>query len=185
MLPRQPTHKSKEDNNSVGPVPITPTQIANIKALVDAWTSPGQPGSFLSSPDAPRVCILDGFLLYTPELRPVHSLLDVRLFLLVSYAKAKQRREARDGYVTLDGFWKDPPGYVDHIVWPNYVKAHGWLFEDGNVEGPLVPDASREGVLTSGEGGQSGGLDAELAANVEWAVETLLKELERIGKEAT
>ncbi|THV63449.1 hypothetical protein D6D27_10612, partial [Aureobasidium pullulans] len=25
----------------------------------------------------------------------------------------KQRREARSGYVTLEGFWEDPPGYVD------------------------------------------------------------------------
>ena len=49
----------------------------------------------------------------------------------------KSRREARSGYVTLEGFWEDPPGYVENIVWPNYVKDHAFLFVDGDVEGEL------------------------------------------------
>lgn len=53
----------------------------------------------------------------------------------LSYATAKARREARTGYVTLEGFWEDPPGYVDNVVWPNYVKDHSQLFENGDVEG--------------------------------------------------
>lgn len=49
----------------------------------------------------------------------------------------KQRREARSGYVTLEGFWHDPPDYVDQIVWPNYVQDHAFLFVDGDVEGEI------------------------------------------------
>lgn len=56
---------------------------------------------------------------------------------LSRHKKAKARREARSGYVTLEGFWEDPPGYVDKVVWPNYVKDHSFLFVDGNVEGLL------------------------------------------------
>ncbi|KAJ5783356.1 uncharacterized protein N7518_009033 [Penicillium psychrosexuale] len=33
-------------------------------------------------------------------------------------------------------FWVDPPGYVDDIVWPQYVIDHSWLLiaEDGDKE---------------------------------------------------
>lgn len=55
----------------------------------------------------------------------------------------KQRREARSGYVTLEGFWEDPPGYVDDIVWPNYVQDHAFLFVDGNVEGDIDSEACK------------------------------------------
>lgn len=57
--------------------------------------------------------------------------------ILCRYKKAKARREARSGYVTLEGFWQDPPGYVDKVVWPNYVKDHAFMFADGDPEGPL------------------------------------------------
>ena len=49
----------------------------------------------------------------------------------------QSRREARSGYVTLEGFWEDPPGYVDNVVWPNYVRDHAFLFKGGDVEGDL------------------------------------------------
>jgi len=42
--------------------------------------------------------------------------------------------------VTLEGFWEDPPGYVDKIVWPNYVKEHAFLFHGGDVEGGVLQD---------------------------------------------
>lgn len=38
--------------------------------------------------------------------------------------------------MTIEGFWEDPPEYVDNVVWPNYVKDHSFLFQKGNVEGP-------------------------------------------------
>ncbi|ODM23231.1 hypothetical protein SI65_00820 [Aspergillus cristatus] len=93
-------------------------------------------------------------------LRPVHDNIDVRLFLPAAYEDVKTRREARSGYVTSgsvqepplpqrnsasDGsgeggegqqtFWEDPPGYVDDIVWPHYVRDHAWL---------LVPEGEQD-----------------------------------------
>lgn len=47
------------------------------------------------------LCLVDGFLLYTDP--SVVKELDVRLFLRAPYEKLKARREARSGYVTLDG----------------------------------------------------------------------------------
>jgi nicotinamide/nicotinate riboside kinase len=108
------------------------------------------------------------------------SLLDVKLFLRVSKTRAVRRRELRDGYVTLEGFWKDPPGYVEKIVWPDHVEAHSWLFEGGQVEGGRM-DAGvlrREGieVLDGSEHGE----DVEFGRVLEWAVEALIRALERI-----
>ncbi|KAH8677483.1 P-loop containing nucleoside triphosphate hydrolase protein [Xylariales sp. PMI_506] len=183
---------SKEDQNSVGQCPVSDAKIAAMKSKVDAWLQPGQPGhqilidssSSSSSSTAAtsplRVCLLDGFLLYSQEMAAagVMDLLDVKLFLLVSRARATQRREARDGYVTLEGFWADPPGYVDKVVWPNYAESHAWLFEGGDVEGALAaPVLEENGILA-----QAGkGLDVDMETTFEWTVETLMRQLEEHG----
>ena len=102
--------------------------------------------------------------------------IDVKLFLRASYDKAKQRRDARDGYVTLEGFWEDPPGYVDMVVWPNYVQEHAWMFEGGDVEGVYKREVLRnEGILVP----EWDEADIDMATVLEWAVETILKELEK------
>jgi nicotinamide/nicotinate riboside kinase len=103
----------------------------------------------------------------------IQSQIDIKLFLRVSYTKAKARREARSGYVTLEGFWEDPPGYVDKIVWPNYVEDHKWMFEGEDVEGKLKEDVVKEwGIKTQG-----GGVDVDMTTTLEWAVETLMEQL--------
>ena len=108
------------------------------------------------------------------EMRDVREAFDVRLFLRTSYATAKQRREARKGYVTLEGFWEDPPGYVDQIVWPNYVQDHKFLFERGDVEADLdagvCEELGIEGMPREAEGNLSVGL--------EWAVRVLEKRIQ-------
>lgn len=107
----------------------------------------------------------------------VQPTMDIKLFLRVSYAKAKARREARSGYVTLEGFWEDPPGYVDKIVWPNYVQDHEWMFEDGDVEGRFG-----EGVLErTGIRCQEGEVDADMERTLKWAVEILMEMLPSIA----
>jgi nicotinamide/nicotinate riboside kinase len=173
---------SKEDKNSVGPCPVPDATIAALKAKVADWTQPGRPGyGLLVAPEGRhlRLCLLDGFLLYCPAMAGVMRHLDVKLFLLVSREHATRRREARDGYVTLEGFWKDPPGYVDKIVWPNYAEAHAWLFEGGNVEGELRRDVlEREGI----EAQVGKGLDVDMETTLEWAVDTVMRSLERIGR---
>ncbi|KAH8899507.1 nicotinamide riboside kinase 1 [Thozetella sp. PMI_491] len=178
----QPTLESKEDKNSVGECPVSSATIDAMKDKVRAWMAPGQPGERVLANTQLRVCLLDGFLLYAEPMLGVMSQLDIKLFLLVSRAKATQRREARDGYVTLEGFWKDPPGYVDKIVWPNYVDSHKWLFENGDVEGKLKEDV----MAANGIQAQTKkGLDVEFATTLEWAVDTLMKELEAFAAKSS
>ncbi|KAK5660796.1 hypothetical protein OQA88_12164 [Cercophora sp. LCS_1] len=171
-----PTISSKEDQNSVGTIPVTDAQLSEIRNRVSQWLSPGSPGHKIFSSEI-RICLLDGFLLYSPpEFTQVMSNLDIKLFLLVSREKATRRREARDGYVTLEGFWTDPPGYVDKIVWPNYVEAHRWLFDGGDVEGGMVREEvlDREGIRTPG------GVDVEFGEVLEWAVGEVMRRLEEL-----
>lgn len=109
------------------------------------------------------------------------SLIDIKFFLQVSRARATQRREARDGYVTIEGFWKDPPGYVDKIVWPNYVEAHRWMFVDGDVEGGKLDwEVLREkGVVAQKpKDGNVSGSDYDFEETLEWAVEEVMRTLE-------
>ncbi|KAK8134029.1 ribosylnicotinamide kinase [Apiospora sp. TS-2023a] len=176
---------SKEDKNSVGECPVSDAKRDDIRKKVEAWTQPGQPGhEVLVQSQQPggeglKICLLDGFLLYSREMQEVMDQLDVKMFLLVSKAKATQRREARDGYVTLEGFWKDPPDYVDKIVWPNYAESHAWLFEKADVEGELNQVVLKEKKILAQQGR---GLDVDMETTFEWTVNTLLQQLEGFGK---
>lgn len=120
-----PDFVSKEDQNSVGEVDVDKSMIEDLQWKASKWMFA----------DAPPIAIIDGFLLYSEGMKAVRDLIDVKLFLRTDYETAKARREARNGYVTLEGFWEDPPGYVDKVVWPNYVKDHAFMFKGGDVEG--------------------------------------------------
>ena len=100
-----------------------------------------------------RFVIVDGIMLFnegspliaTPSATPDSANpLDLALFVRAPYFDLLKRREARAGYVTLEGFWVDPPGYFDDIVWPGYVKSHSYLFEDGHVDGPVQTTPTRQ-----------------------------------------
>ena len=82
--------------------------------------------------------IIDGFLLLGDSVPEVRDQLDIKVLLRSKYEDSKQRREARSGYyVTHEGYWEDPPGYFDQIVWPNFVKYHSFLFDGGDVQGQV------------------------------------------------
>lgn len=133
-----------------------------------------------------RVVMVEGFLLFGKSLREkACEIFDVNILLRATYDTAKKRREKRNGYVTLEGFWKDPEGYFERVVWPGFVREHGWLFEGGNVEG-VVGRGVREGQWGSVVVGliEEGGLDGL----VEWVVGELKREVEglvwREGRES-
>lgn len=173
----QPGFDSKEDRNDIGPCPVAPSTIAALKSKVAQWALPGQPGhGILDSSDNPlRMCILDGFLLYAPSMSTIQPHMDIKFFLRVSYERAKARREARSGYATIEGFWEDPPGYVDKIVWPNYVHEHSWMFADGNVEGRLKEKVLKEWNIYC----QSDkGVDVDMETTLKWTVDVLMKQLQ-------
>lgn len=76
---------------------------------------------FVQDPEAIFV-IVDGFMLYWDE--KVSQQLDCKITFTGSYETLKSRREKRQGYHTLEGYWVDPPGYFDKIVWPEYLKMN-------------------------------------------------------------
>ena len=166
---------SKEDQNEVSGSHVSESAVEALKASAESWLA----GLKLMDEAEIRICILDGFLLFSDPSLPlipksIRELFDVKLFLRSTYAVTKARREARKGYVTLEGFWEDPEGYVDEIVWPNYVKAHAWMFENGDVDhGALRPDVDREGIIVGpGKG------DVEMEQVLKWGCHTLQKEVE-------
>jgi nicotinamide/nicotinate riboside kinase len=149
--------------------------IETLKETVRAWREPGNPGhGLLDSEESPiRLCVFDGFLLYSESMAVVQPHIDIKLFLRVSYAKAKARREARSGYVTLEGFWEDPPGYVDKIVWPNYVNDHKWMFENEDVEGEFKSEILKKWDIQT----QLGEPDVDMDTTLVWAVKKLMEQL--------
>ncbi|KAJ2964239.1 hypothetical protein NQZ79_g800 [Umbelopsis isabellina] len=80
-----------------------------------------------------RFVITDGILLFWDPL--IYKEFDSSIFIHASRATLKQRREARQGYVTQEGYWIDPPGYFDDLVWPQYVKWNAHLFPNGDAKG--------------------------------------------------
>lgn len=123
---------SKEDRNDVGESGVSAETVRQLKDEVSERLGRGA-----ESTQAQRLVIVDGFLLFGETVKAVRECFDIRLMLRATYAAAKKRREARSGYATIEGFWEDPPGYVDKIVWPAYVEEHAFLFEDGDVEGKI------------------------------------------------
>lgn len=163
---------SKEDKNAVGDCGISDAAIEACKARVDAFfTQPGVEQKW----GGRRIAIIDGFLLYSKEMAElgIRHQFDAKLFLRTTYATAKRRREARTGYVTLEGFWEDPPGYVDDIVWPNYVKDHKFLFKGEDVDGELDEEVCKQiGVKAMPKDAAE-----DMGKVLEWATDVIIDEL--------
>ncbi|KAI9681337.1 MAG: ribosylnicotinamide kinase [Caeruleum heppii] len=158
--------------------------------------------------------LIDGFLLFPPSVSTIRQLLHIKLFLPLSRTEVLRRRGGREGYVTSSssssitknpsstnpslphpdgpqGFWKDPPGYVEQVVWPRYVQEHGVLFEDSErCVGRVDEVVEREWgvrVFDEGEGegegdgdrkGKEGG-NGGWEERVRWAVGEVVHELVR------
>lgn len=148
--------KSQEETNTLGPSNVSEEKIAELRS------------SFQFSEEV-KYIIVEGIMLFYDgsPLLSKHQL-DLALFLRSRYADLKARREARDGYVTLEGFWKDPPGYFDDIVWPGYVKSHSHLFVDRKLEGPLTDTA-----LTSYKLNIPPSLDMNMQDILEWSLDKI------------
>jgi nicotinamide/nicotinate riboside kinase len=155
--------ESKEDQNSVGEHGVSQSVLEDLRGKVRGWFDGNEKW------DGKRMCVVDGFLLFSDEMEDIRKLFDVRLFLRTSYETAKRRREARSGYVTLEGFWEDPPGYVDRVVWPNYVQDHKFLFEGGDVEGELDESVCRRIDIH----GMPREAEESMEKCLKWAVEVL------------
>lgn len=129
---------------------------------------------------------------------------DVKLFLSTSKEKAQERRLVRDCYIDAPAgkripgqLWKTD-GYFEEVVWENYVKENGWLFEDGAAQGKdsetgVSSSLASDGAVVDGCSGvkmciasdkakEMGvhvrpGLDAGISDTIHWAVGVILEEL--------
>lgn len=88
-----------------------------------------------------RFVIVDGFMLYWDK--KVMDQLDCKISLMTSYATLKSRREERQGYHTEGGYWIDPPGYFDKIVWPEYLRLNE---HDDTLEDVLKIDTDKNSI---------------------------------------
>lgn len=90
-----------------------------------------------SSPTSPTSPTLITSTTSSDPLSHLHhltsTLLSPRLFLPTTLPQLLHRRLNRTGYVTLEGFWTDPPGYCQDVVWPNYARDHAWMYVGGDV----------------------------------------------------
>ncbi|KAF2829700.1 P-loop containing nucleoside triphosphate hydrolase protein [Ophiobolus disseminans] len=155
--------ESLEDQNSVGEHGVSESEVQKLRERAKGW--------FDDRPEweGRRISVVDGFLLFSEDMQDVRSLFDIKLFLRTRYETAKRRREARSGYVTIEGFWEDPPGYVDKVVWPNYVADHKFLFEDEDVGKEL----DKEVCKRVGINGMPQEAEENMTSCLEWAVGVL------------
>ena len=154
---------SKEDQNDVGETGVSEEAVPRLK---------GEAGDGVGER---LLVIVDGFLLFGESVASVREQLDVKVLLRARFEDAKMRRERRSGYVTLEGFWEDPPGYVEKVVWPNYVEEHGFLFEKGDVEGEVRQDMCEKLGIRIIPGGGEWGMERCL----EWVVDIVKEEVEK------
>lgn len=162
-----PTLVSKEDQNPTPPTPVSACTIARLRGVVGDWLA-----SPLRHPRITRthpLILLDGFLLYAPPVTCLLPRLDMRLFLTASHDDVVRRREGRGGYVTAEGWWADPAGYVEEVMWGNYVRDHGFMFVGGDV------GAGVDEVVCAGLGVRAAPGGVGIEGVLEWAVGVVME----------
>ena len=154
---------SKEDQNEVGPNDVPDEVIEEYRRKVKTNVT---------------ICLLDGFLLYpTPDWDVPDLPLDVKLFVRTTLDRVMARRGKRSGYVTLEGFWADPPGYIEDVVWPNYERAHKWMFEGGDCNDGEVKNQVNGIEVAPGKG------EKDMKDLLSWAVEVISKQVAEGGSD--
>lgn len=166
------TGKIPEDRKSQGVLPLDESNENEIKVALAVERLKGENKSrwLRQRP----LLIVEGFLLFPSPPLPaaLPPFFDVKILLRVDRDVAKERRQARAGYVTLDGFWTDPPGYFDDVVWPNYVESHERYFVRGNVEGKVDEEKCKE------VGAHIGPREGVIVEVLEWVVSVIKREVE-------
>lgn len=153
-------HKHDGVHGAINGIP--PQTLERVKSSVQNWIGPLLRGR--------QLVVVDGFLLFGTSIpASFQDLFDIKILLRARYEDAKRRREQRNGYVTLEGFWEDPEGYFDQVVWPNYVVEYGGLMGGEGEEGE--GEGEKKGIrLSDSEWG--------LEECLEWVVGVLRREIE-------
>lgn len=118
---------------------------------------------------------------------------DIKLFLPTSKSVAKARRFSRKPYIDppvgnrIEGqYWKTE-GYFENVVWPNYEKSHGWLFnigKEGASSGPSCAaeygsDKSSAQFYWKKDDVHIRETDAGVEETLSWAVDVILAEMSK------
>lgn len=109
-----PYLKSKEDLNEIKDSGISDETVDRLRSQVRGRLKQflrerGDDDGGRKSMSSLKFAFVEGFLLYAPPtsmspshpLRPIHSKIDISLFLPATYSLVKERREGRSGYVTI------------------------------------------------------------------------------------
>ncbi|KAI9225473.1 MAG: P-loop containing nucleoside triphosphate hydrolase protein [Piptocephalis tieghemiana] len=95
--------------------------------------------------------LVDGFLLFHDTR--VRDIFPHRIYVYADKSILRERRKSREGYAGTDGgFWKDPPGYFDRLVWPAFLHWNSHLLEaiqtgQGQcIQGMLTLDSGKESL---------------------------------------
>ena len=91
-----------------------------------------------------EIVLVEGFLLFGKSTTEIGNQFDLRILLRGKYEDIKRRRESRKGYITDEGFWEDPEGYVDLVVWPEYVEEHSFLFNNKDLNASVDEETAHE-----------------------------------------
>ncbi|KAJ1732854.1 ribosylnicotinamide kinase [Coemansia biformis] len=101
---------------------VAPAAIASIRSDMLRSLGVGATGDIPFS-----IVLVDGILLFHDSADTGASpgaMCDAGALVFAQRDTLRQRREARGAYATKEGFWVDPPGYFDAVVWPNFVQYH-------------------------------------------------------------
>ncbi|RMZ77485.1 hypothetical protein DV738_g4344, partial [Chaetothyriales sp. CBS 135597] len=141
---------SKEDQNTVGPTPDVPESLlASLREEIQSWLLRGDDDSTNNNNTTTAAAA---------NLYALSKLLDLKLWVSCSRRQMLDRRAQRKGYVTLEAFWEDPPGYAEDLVWPEFLREHEWLA------------AKREDIVVAPEDGHGNVLPMHDAVAVAVAV---------------
>ncbi|KAJ5779321.1 Phosphoribulokinase/uridine kinase [Penicillium paradoxum] len=205
-----PRLRSKEDQNSQTESGVSDAVVAELRGVAETRLK-GRMGPTIAFLEGFLLFAPPGEEGHV--LRSVHEAIQLHLFLPAGYGVVKERREGRSGYVTVgpapepvegerDGvhesvvdlegeddrppqnFWVDPPGYVDYVVWPRYVRDHAWLLVAEGDDGCGSQESEADLVRRVGDGTRvrtnvgvevaPGSGSAGMEAVLRWAVELVL-----------
>ncbi|KAK3097356.1 hypothetical protein FSP39_008977 [Pinctada imbricata] len=105
---------------------------------VEKWINKQR--SILESQKQKKILIVEGFRMLA--YKPLAQLFDKKYFITISEAVCKERRRV---YVP-----PDVPGYMDKVVWPEYLNHLRELKQETNIEyidGTEDQDAVKEKIL--------------------------------------
>jgi len=117
-----------------------------------------------------KIGIVKGLLPYGDAL--VRDLLDVKLFLPVSMATAKESCLARFSHLPSVGKdYRQAVEYFENVVWPKYARVNSSLFRHGDVEGSVKKRVCRELEIDVRPRLNS------MGDTLKWAVDVIIREL--------